>query len=54
MIAFVGDLFTDFADVLASAHQEGANVVLSIDADTSLTLRDTQIDSLSADDFRFG
>lgn len=46
-------VFADFAAAMASARQVGADVVFTIDDHTSLTLAQTQIGSLSADDFRF-
>jgi hypothetical protein len=39
--------------MLAAAVQAGDHVVITFDADNSLTLAETQLDSLRADDFRF-
>ena len=53
VIEFSTALFAGFTDVQSHAAQVGADVVITIDADTSLTLAHTQIGSLTADDFRF-
>lgn len=53
IIEFTTALFSDFDALMASAHQNGSDVVFDFDADTSLTLKDTHISSLSIDDFRF-
>lgn len=47
------ELFADFASLIASAAQVGDDVVITVDANTSLTLAETQLGSLGADDFRF-
>ncbi len=52
-IEFSLALFADFDAMLASAQQVEGDVVIAIDAQTSLTLEDIRLDSLSADDFRF-
>ncbi|MCU4181100.1 glycerophosphodiester phosphodiesterase family protein [Bosea sp. BH3] len=51
VLAFDSDLFADAAEALAAAHQQGADVVFTIDADTSLTLKNVQLSSLH--DFHF-
>ena len=40
-------------EVSAAAHQAGSDVVFTIDADTTLTLKNVQLASLAQDDFRF-
>lgn len=52
IISFEG-LFADFDDVMAFSTQVGGDVVIEIDAQTSLTLRDASLLTLGADDFRF-
>ncbi len=52
-IEFDTSIFTDFDAMLAAAVQAGDHVVITFDADNSLTLAETQLDSLRADDFRF-
>lgn len=46
-------LFADFDAAMANAEQVGSGVVFTIDANTTLTLADTALGSLLADDFRF-
>jgi len=53
VIEFSSDLFADFADVMADAAQVGSDVVISIDADTSLMLANIKLAALATDDFRF-
>lgn len=53
VIEFTGGLYADFSALLGSAAQVNDDVVITIDANTSLTLVETQLGSLSADDFRF-
>lgn len=45
--------FTDFGDVVASASQSGTDTVITLDADTSVTLKDVVLASLGASDFTF-
>lgn len=53
VIAFASTLFADFDAAMADAEQVGSDVVFTIDANTTLTLADTELGSLLADDFRF-
>jgi Ca2+-binding RTX toxin-like protein len=53
VIEFSTSLFANYATAMSSAAQVGDDVVFTIDAQTSLTLADTQLNSLAADDFRF-
>lgn len=52
-IRFVGSGFTDFADMLASATQVGANVLIAADGGHTLQLNNTQLASLQSADFLF-
>jgi VCBS repeat-containing protein len=45
--------FASFADVLSHAQQVGSSVVISYDADNSITLADVRLASLGAGDFVF-
>lgn len=53
IISFGDSLFSDFDTMIAASTQVGGDVVITIDDQTSLTLRDANLLSLSADDFRF-
>lgn len=53
IISFDAGLFDDFDAMIDAAQQVGGDVVITIDDVTSLTLRGTELTSLSADDFRF-
>jgi Ca2+-binding RTX toxin-like protein len=53
IISFDGGLFDDFDALIDAAQQLDGDVVIAIDDVTSLTLRGTELTSLSADDFRF-
>lgn len=53
VIAFAAGIFDNFADMMASTQQVGADVVITIDDHTSLTLAHLNSATLSADDFRF-
>lgn len=46
-------VFADFASAMRSATQVGSDTVFTIDDHTTLTLQNTQLSSLTADDFRF-
>jgi Ca2+-binding RTX toxin-like protein len=46
-------VFADFASVLANAAQVGKAVVITLDADNSLTLDKVTLSSLAANDFLF-
>jgi len=47
------DVFSDFASVKAAAHQDGADVVIALDADDVLRLKGVTLGSLGASDFLF-
>ena len=53
LIVFDHATFGDFAAAIEAAAQVGTDVVFTVDDHTSLTLANTQLSSLSADDFRF-
>ncbi|MDQ2081670.1 glycerophosphodiester phosphodiesterase family protein [Xanthobacteraceae bacterium Astr-EGSB] len=53
MIEFSTDLFADFSEVMSHATQSGSDVLLAIDADTTLTLANVKLAALATDDFRF-
>ena len=53
ILEFASDVFADFNAAIGAAHQQGADTVFTLDADTSLTLSNVQLGSLQADDFRF-
>ncbi len=53
VLEFGADVFADFATAMEAATQLGNDVVFTIDADTTLTLKGIQLASLAQDDFRF-
>jgi predicted extracellular nuclease/2',3'-cyclic-nucleotide 2'-phosphodiesterase (5'-nucleotidase family)/Ca2+-binding RTX toxin-like protein len=53
VIEFSPDLFDDFAEVMSHATQTGADVLIEVDADTTLTLANIKLAALATDDFRF-
>jgi predicted extracellular nuclease/2',3'-cyclic-nucleotide 2'-phosphodiesterase (5'-nucleotidase family) len=53
IIEFSVDLFADYAEVMSHTAQNGANVVITLDQDHAVTLANTSLASLTADDFRF-
>lgn len=53
VIEFDSSLFGTFADVLASASDDGVNTYISIDADTSIRLDNILVGQLQMDDFHF-
>ena len=53
MIEFSSSLFDDFAEVMSHATQSGADVLITVDADTTLTLANIKLAALATDDFRF-
>jgi Ca2+-binding RTX toxin-like protein len=53
VIEFSTDLFDDFAEVMAQATQSGSDVLITVDADTTLTLVNVKLAALATDDFRF-
>jgi Ca2+-binding RTX toxin-like protein len=53
IISFGDSLFADFDTMIAASTQVGGDIVITIDDQTSLTLRETNLLSLNVDDFRF-
>ncbi|WP_150526695.1 putative Ig domain-containing protein [Roseibium sediminis] len=53
VIEFDSSLFGTFADVLASASDDGVNTYITIDADTSIRLDNILVGQLQIDDFHF-
>ena len=53
IVSFDDALFDDFDAMFGASQQVGDDVVITVDALTTLTLRDANLLSLSADDFRF-
>ncbi len=53
LIWFASGVFADFDAMMAHTVQSGADVVITVDADHSITLSGTNLASLAADDFRF-
>ncbi|MDA9530548.1 ExeM/NucH family extracellular endonuclease [Bradyrhizobium sp. CCBAU 25338] len=53
VLQFSSSLFSNFAEVMSHTTQVGNNVVLTLDADNTVTLANLQMASLAADDFRF-
>ena len=53
VIEFSSDLFDDFSEVMSHATQSGADVLITLDADTTLTLANVKLAALATDDFRF-
>ena len=45
------DVFTDFQDVLAHSAQDGADTLITLDADSTIRLTDVSLSSLRASDF---
>lgn len=52
-VEFSAGTFSSFNDLMAHAAQQGTDVVFTLDANTSLTLHNVQLASLSAQDFTF-
>ena len=52
-IEFSSDLFDSYAEVMSHAAQAGSDVLITIDADTTLTLANIKLAALATDDFRF-
>jgi Ca2+-binding RTX toxin-like protein len=52
-IEFDGGVFRDFQGVVAAAQQVGADTVITLDADNSITLRGVDLGSLRASHFEF-
>jgi Ca2+-binding RTX toxin-like protein len=50
----LGSQFDTFAEVMARTTQVGANAVITIDANNTITLQNLQMNTLVANDFRFG
>ncbi|QEL24950.1 ExeM/NucH family extracellular endonuclease [Bosea sp. F3-2] len=53
LLEFSIGVFADFETAMDAAEQIGADTVISIDADTTVTLKGVQLSSLAQDDFRF-
>lgn len=53
VLEFSIGVFADFDTAMDAAAQIGADTVISIDGDTTLTLKGVQLASLAHDDFRF-
>ena len=53
VLEFSIGLFADFDVAIDAASQVGADIVFSLDAETTLILKGVQLTSLAADDFRF-
>ena len=53
MIQFSKNVFDSFASVLAHATQVGQDVVISADADNSVTLKNTKLSAINSHDFQF-
>ncbi len=53
VIEFESSVFADFDAVVAAAEQVGANTVITLDDDTSITLQGVTLSSLHQDDFAF-
>jgi VCBS repeat-containing protein len=47
------NIFADFADVLGSSEQDGSNVVITADAENSITLVNVSLANLNVNDFHF-
>jgi len=52
-IQFSTDVFADYAAVMSHTAQVGNSIVMTLDEDHSVTLANTSLASLTADDFRF-
>lgn len=48
-----GTAFDSYGEVMAAAAQVGGNVVITIDATTTLILQNTTLGNLAVDDFIF-
>jgi len=53
IIEFDDAVFTSIEKVLAAARQDGSDVVITYDANNTITLKNVQLSALHADDFRF-
>ena len=53
IIAFDHTIFTDFNAVVAASSQAGANAVITVDVDNTVTLMNVAVANLHADDFNF-
>jgi Bacterial Ig domain len=53
VIQFSSSVFNSFASVLAHAAQVGSDVVISVDANDSVTLSNVQLNKLASADFHF-
>ena len=50
---FDDGLFDNFQELRAASRQVGSNVVITFDADNTITLQQTSLNSLHANDFLF-
>ncbi|SFK46220.1 FG-GAP repeat-containing protein [Pseudovibrio ascidiaceicola] len=53
VIEFDQAMFSDFDAVIAAASENGADTVITLDADNSVTLKNVSLADLHADDFQF-
>ena len=53
MIAFDHTIFADFDAVAAASSQLGTSVVITVDAQNTITLANVSLGSLHHDDFAF-
>jgi Ca2+-binding RTX toxin-like protein len=53
IIEFTNNTFDSYAAVLSSMVEDGQDVIITLDADNSVTLSNVAISDLQADDFRF-
>jgi serralysin len=53
IIQFDHTVFADFSAVQSHMAQVGGNVVITVDANDTITIQDSSVGHLSADDFRF-
>ena len=52
-IVFNGGLFDNFQELRAASQQVGSSVVITVDADNTITLQDVRLHNLHANDFLF-
>ena len=53
VIQFGTDVFSSYASVIAAASQVGADTLITVDTNNTLTLKNVVVSSLHADDFAF-
>ena len=54
VIDFSSAVFADWAHLLAASQQVSADTIITVDADSTITLKGVNLTSLTADDFSFG